>query len=203
MPARWDAFEFRVKCEEAREHVVRVNVQVRFNQVDWGTLKIDVIDDDIGDIEHVANVAKERFGLPSAGPVACLSRPDQLAEWIHCATRPEIEGKRKNRARNVVAIYLFDTLAATEDTAVRAACRTTFERDATHAWPPEPAFPDAWVTTIADVIQETGLETTSQTVMAHVTEPIQRLSHAPRSISWARYSFVGNRFARCYLLRLS
>jgi hypothetical protein len=123
----------------------------------------------------VANVAIERFGLPSARPVACLSRPHQIAEWIHCTTRPEIDAKRKNRARNIVDIYLFDTLATTDDADVLAACKTTFEREATHPWPPDPTFPDAWVTTIAEVIEELRVEATPQDVIAHVTAYIQRL----------------------------
>lgn len=175
LPATWDAFEFRIKSEEQRDHVVRVNVQVRFNRVDWGTLKIDVIDAEIADVERVANVAIERFGLPQTQPVACLSRPHQIAEWIHCTTRPEIEGKRKNRARNVADLYLFDSLAASDDEAVRAACLTTFEREGAHAWPPDAAFPDAWIATIAEVIEETGLEAAPERVIAHVTAYIQRL----------------------------
>lgn len=175
LPANWDAFEFRIKSQEQREHVVRVNVQVQFNRVDWGTLKIDVINAEIVEVERVANVAIERFGLPSARPVACLSRPHQIAEWIHCTTRPEIEGKRKNRARNIVDMYLFDTLATTNDDAVRDACVTTFEREDTHAWPPDPAFPEAWMPTITEVIEEIGLVATPQDVIAHVTVYIKRL----------------------------
>ena len=175
LPAKWDAFEFRIKSEEPREHVVRVNVQVRFNRVDWGTLKIDVIDAAIADVERVANVAIERFGLPCARPVACLSRPHQMAEWIHCTTRPEIDGKRKNRARNIIDIYLFDTLATTADAAVRAACKTTFEREATHPWPPDSSFPGGWAATIAEVIEEIGLEATAQDVITHVKAYIDRL----------------------------
>jgi len=175
LPTQWDAFEFRIKSEEPREHVVRANVQVRFNRVDWGTLKIDVIDAEIADVERVANVAIERFGLPSARPVACLSRPHQIAEWIHCTTRPEVDGKRKNHARNIVDIYLFDTLATTGDADVLEACKTTFERETTHPWPPDPIFPDAWATTIAEVIEEIGVEATPQDVIAHVTAYIERL----------------------------
>lgn len=177
LPAKWDAFEFRIKSEEQREHVVRANVQVRFNGVDWGTLKIDVIDAEIAEVERVENVAIERFGLPQANAVACLSRPHQIAEWIHCTTRPEIEGKRKDRARNIVDIYLFDTLATTGDEAVRAACVTTFEREGTHTWPPTPDFPAAWTTTVAEVIEEIGLDSTPKDVIAYVIAYISRLAH--------------------------
>jgi hypothetical protein len=183
LPAKWDAFEFQIKSEEQREHVVRVNLRVRFNRVDWGTIKIDVIDASITDVERVENVAIERFGLPPASPVACLSRPHQIAEWIHCTTRPEIDGNRKNRARNIVDIYLFDTLATTDDGAVGDACITTFEREATHAWPLDPAFPDAWVATIAEVKEEVGLETTPEEIITHVTSYIKRLGHARASNS--------------------
>ena len=176
LPAKWDAFEFRIKSEEQREHVVRANVQVRFNRIDWGTLKIDVIDAEIAEVERVENVAIERFGLPQANAVACLSRPHQIAEWIHCTTRPEIDGERKNRARNVVDIYLFDTLAATDDEAVRAACVRTFEREGVHGWPPAPAFPKAWVATIAEIIEEVGLDATPESVISHVTVYIERLT---------------------------
>jgi hypothetical protein len=124
LPAKWDAFEFWIKSEEQREHVVRANVQVRFNRVDWGTLKIDVVDAEVADVERVENVAIERFGLPQAGSVTRLSRPNQIAEWIHCTTRPEIHGKRKNRARNIVDIYLFDTLATTDNEANWHTCGT-------------------------------------------------------------------------------
>ncbi|HEX3467649.1 MAG TPA: nucleotidyl transferase AbiEii/AbiGii toxin family protein [Candidatus Elarobacter sp.] len=176
LPTQWDAFDFRIKSEEEREHVIRANVQVRFNRVDWCTLKIDVINAEIADVERVANMAIERFGLPRTRPVACLSRPHQVAEWIHCTTRPGVDGKRKSRARNVVDIYLFDTLATTDDEDVVAACKTTFEREATHSWPPDSTFPDAWVTTIAEVIEEIGLDATPHDVVAHVTAYIKRLA---------------------------
>jgi hypothetical protein len=177
LPAAWDAFDFRIKSEEQRDHVVRVNVQVRFNRVDWGTLKIDVIDAEIADIERVENVAIERFGLPQARPVACLSRPHQIAEWVHCTTRPAIDGKRKDRARNIVDIYLFDTLAPTDDEAVRVACVKTFEREGTHIWPPTPDFPETWTPSIAEAIEEIGLESPPEHVIAHVAAYIERLTH--------------------------
>jgi hypothetical protein len=181
LPAKWDAFEFRIKSEEQREHVVRVNVEVRFNKVHWGTIKIDVIDAEIADVERVANVGIERYGLPPASPVTCLSRPHQIAEWIHCTTRPEIDGKRKDRARNVVDIYLFDTLATTDDEAVYAACVATFEREGTHAWPPTPTFPDEWAVTMAEIIEELGLEPAPADILSHVAAYIGRLTQSETS----------------------
>ena len=182
LPATWDSFEFRIKTEEQREHVVRVNVKVQFNRVDWGTLKIDLIDAKIAEVERVPNVAIERFGLPRVGRVACLSRPHQIAEWIHCTTRPEIEGNRRNRAHNVVDIYLFDTLAPTDDADVHAACVTTFEREATHEWPPAPAFPETWTAAIAAVVEETGLAVSPAEIVRHVTAFIERLGTLPKSV---------------------
>lgn len=176
LPAQWDAFEFKIKSEEQREHVVRVNVRVRFNRVGWGTIKIDVIDAEITDVERVENIAIERFGLPQTGAVACLSRSHQIAEWIHCTTRPEIDGNRKNRARNVVDIYLFDTLAGSDEEAVRSACTTTFSRESTHSLPPNTVFPEIWLATISQVISEVGLEVTPEDVVAHVTSYIDRLN---------------------------
>lgn len=176
LPAQWDAFEFKIKSEEQREHVVRVNVRVRFNRVDWGTIKIDVIDAEITDVERVENIAIERFGLPQTGAVACLSRSHQIAEWIYCTTRPEIDGNRKNRARNIVDIYLFALLATTEDEAVRTACIATFEREGTHEWPPTPEFPATWTATIAELVQEIGLESTPEAIVEYVTAYIEVLT---------------------------
>jgi hypothetical protein len=75
-----------------------------------------------------------------------------------------------------VDIYLFDTLATTDDEAVRAACVTTFEREGTHAWSPDPAFPEAWAAKIAEVVEESGLEATPEDIIAHVTAYIKRLT---------------------------
>lgn len=176
LPAKWDAFEYRIKREDEREHVVRVEIQVRFNGVDWGTLKIDVIDGQIAEVEQVSNVAIERFGLPRAGTVACLSRQYQIAEWIHAVTRPKTEGEQRNRARNIVDIYLFDTLAPTDDSLVRAACIEIFQREGAHEWPPTIEFPADWFTTIAELVSEIGLETSPDDVVTHVTAYIERLT---------------------------
>jgi hypothetical protein len=148
---------------------VRVDIQVRFNGVDWGTLKIDVIDGKIAEVEQVSNVAIERFGLPRAGTVACLSRQYQIAEWIHAVTRPETEGERRNRARNIVDLYLFDTLAPTDDSLVQAACIEIFEREGAHEWPPSIDFPVDWSATIAELV-------------AHVTTYIERLTERTHDI---------------------
>jgi len=176
LPTVWDAFHFEIKNEDPREHVVRVEVRVRFNGNSWGTLKVDVIDGTIADIERVKNVAIERFGLSTTTDVACLSRPHQLAEWIHGTTRPETEGQRKNRARNLVDIYLFNTLAPSDDDVVRTACIATFAREKAHAWPPNPSFPEAWNANIAEVIDDVGLATTPDDLVAHVTAYIERLT---------------------------
>jgi hypothetical protein len=85
-----------IKREDPREHVVRVDVRVRFNGNSWGTLKVDVIDGTISDIERVKNVAIERFGLSTTTDVACLSCPHHLAEWSHGTTRPVTEGQRNS-----------------------------------------------------------------------------------------------------------
>ena len=176
LPSSWDAFEFHIKGEKERERVVRVDIQVRFNGVDWGTLKIDVIDTQISEIEQVANVAIESFGLPKAGSVACLSRQHQIAEWIHATTRPGLDGQRKNRARNIVDLYLFDTLAPTDRGLVRAACIELFEREGAHTWPPTIEFPAAWLTSIAELVAEIGSDTTPDDLIAHVTAYINGLA---------------------------
>ena len=182
LPATWDAFAFRIKREEQREHVVRVDIHVRFNGVDWGTLKIDVIDGEIAEVEQVSNVAIERFDLPRSGTVACLSRQYQIAEWIHAVTRRETEGKRRNRARNIVDLYLFDTLTPTDDGLVQAACSEIFEREGAHAWPPIIDFPVDWSATIAELIEEIGMEMRPADIVAHVTTYIKRLTERTRDI---------------------
>lgn len=182
LPASWDSFEFRIKSKERREHAVRVDVQVLFNQVVWCTLKIDLLDGDITGIEHVDNVEITKYQLPGVGKVAVMSRPQQLSEWIHCTTRPEQNGKRKNRARNVIDIFVLIQCAPCDDAEVLAACKETFAREGIHEWPPTVDFPEDWIDEVSERLQGLDLHVDGPTLCREVAAYIARLSQmGPRS----------------------
>lgn len=175
LPAKWDSFEFRIKGKEQREHAVRVDLQVTFNQITWCTLKIDVLDDDIAEMEHVDNVDITKYQLPRVGKVAVMSRPQQISEWIHCTTKPAQNGKRKNRARNLIDIFVLTRYAPCDDADVLAACQATFSREGTHEWPPVVDFPEEWIEDVADRLRGLDLEVDAEALCDRVARYIVNL----------------------------
>jgi hypothetical protein len=177
LPASWDSFEFHIKEKEQRDHVVRVYVQVTFNQVFWCTLALDVIDAGISSVEHVDNVDISKYELPRVGKVAVMSREQQLSEWIHCTTKPAAGGKRKNRAKNVIDIFVYaNYLPPCEDAEVLDHCKRTFAREGTHEWPPATDFPAQWLEEIAERLEELEIEIDASALVEDVARYIARLS---------------------------
>ena len=182
LPAEWDSFRFVIKGERAGDHAVRVDLQVYFNTVIWCTLNVDVLDEEMREIDYVENIDIKRYALPGVRPVACLSRSHQLAEWIHCTTRPALDGKRKNRARNVIDIYLLVQYAGSDEQNVVAACKDVFAREATHSWPPTPDFPRQWLPDISGLLLELGLDVTLEDLVRIVTEYVTGLTNVEAKI---------------------
>lgn len=164
----WNDFEFRIKREpEQRDHCVRVELQARFNNNDWCTLKLDLLSDPIYSAEEVEAPDLICFGLPEADGVPCLSRPEQIAQWIHSVTKPEIDGKRLNRARNIVDLFLFNEHTPIDDVAVLDAVLTIFNRELTHQWPPPVDIPERWLATLEEMIVELELPISSAELLSY------------------------------------
>lgn len=177
---RWADFDFRIKKIEERPHSIRVELQVRFNRVDWCTLKVDVLPDPVYEIERIDPPDLVRFGLPQASAVPCLSREQQLAQWVHCITKPEIDGKRPDRARNIIDLYLFDKYSPCDDAEVAAAAEIVFDREATHTWPPEFEIPERWLPTLKAWSDELDLQMTPEELIEYFDGYIGRLRGAQR-----------------------
>lgn len=154
----WADFDFRLKRLEERSHSIRVELQVRFNTVDWCTLKVDILGDPIYETEHVEPPDLVRFGLPRPSAIPCLSRAQQLAQWIHCITRPEVDRRRPDRARNIVDLYLFDQYSPCDDGEVLTAAESVFRLEGTHSWPPVFEIPPAWMVTLDEWANELELQ---------------------------------------------
>jgi len=96
----WTQFTFSIKDEGRRDHATRLTLQAIFNNVPWATIKVDIVREPIGAVEALASHDLTRYGLPEAEPIPCLSRAEQMAQYIHAITLPANAKRRQNRARS-------------------------------------------------------------------------------------------------------
>lgn len=151
----------------SRVNTVRVEVKVRFNGSDWGTVILDVNrgEDAPIDVEMVeAFDIRQAFGLEGPEWLPCLSLHDHMAQKIHGMTQPATHDASPNeRVQDAIDVLLFRDgfVDAAARTRLRRACEATFTARATHAWPPIFAPPELWRGQFAAMAAEVGLEVRS------------------------------------------
>jgi Nucleotidyl transferase AbiEii toxin, Type IV TA system len=175
----WSDFTFEIKDTGVRPNSIRLNVQVRFNGANWCTLKIDLVDEDNPITENVEPPDVTDLGLPPMNPIPCLSRAQQQAQWIHAITKPAAEGERRNRARNLLDLYIFDTHAAADDAETLDATLRVFAEQRTHEFTlDQMRVPEDWIPTLDELIQDLGADLSSRDLVENFYAFLNRITGA-------------------------
>lgn len=185
----WELFSFRIKEEERLDHSTRLVVQAVYNNTLWTTIKLDLVREPIEVIEDVDAHDLTIYGLTGATPIPCLSRSEQIAQYIHAISLPAVGGKRPSRARNIVDIYVFDQYVRCEDHEVLSATVTLFERRDTHAFPPTFDIPEAWRAELDTLAAELGIELDAAALIRYLNSYIARILGVPISMNY-EYQFI-------------
>ena len=185
----WTLFSFTIKNEERRDHATRLVLQATYNNVPWTTIKLDVVREPIEAIESIDAHDLTVYGLAGTNPVPCLSRSDQIAQYIHAISLPAIDGKRPSRARNIVDIYVFDQYVGCNDNEVLDATVRLFERRATHSFPPQIDIPEAWTAELTAIAIELELDLDGPGLVRFFTVFIARIMGVPASMNH-EYQFI-------------
>lgn len=149
-----------------RVNTVRIDIKVRFNGSEWGTVSIDVNRGEITptDIEMVdAFDLKREFGLSGPDKLPCLSLHDHMAQKLHGMTLPPADGETQNeRVQDAIDVLLIREHFSTPDAQrrLRLACESTFAARSAHAWPPSFNPPEEWRRTFTAMAQDLELSIT-------------------------------------------
>lgn len=125
----------------------RLDVKLAYRGRSWQTVRLEIAPAEGAagqDVEPVAGVPLDRFGLEALERVPCVSVRYQIAQKVHACT--SIPGGRPNdRSRDLIDLLLLRDLIGAEDLGrVREACVETFELRDRHAWPPTVVVMEPW-----------------------------------------------------------
>ncbi len=151
--------------EMERAESLRVEVGVRFDGTEWGTLPLDLnrSESPAETIELVAALdLLGAFGIE--GPIAlpCLSLPYHFAHKVHAITRPDSQEYPNERAQDLIDLLIFrnELTSPTHRTLLRVACVDVFGGRNTHPWPPEFKPPERWTESFTRMANELTLAPT-------------------------------------------
>jgi hypothetical protein len=145
--------------EMGQVQTVRVEVGVRFDGVEWGTITVDVgrAEGHRLEVELVpAFDLRSAFGVDGPSHLACLSARYHLAHKLHAVTRPADADRPNERVQDAIDSLLLRDLVP-DLGAARLACVDVFAVRETHPWPPVFAPPAAWVERYAVLAGELGM----------------------------------------------
>ncbi|MFQ5691389.1 MAG: nucleotidyl transferase AbiEii/AbiGii toxin family protein [Gemmatimonadota bacterium] len=156
----YQGFTFRVRGEPhvMPNDAVRTDVVLEYRGRSWGTIQVDLSarEGDQTEVELVAPLDLEPFGLDTPEALPCLSLRYHVAQKIHAMTAPPPDEETLNeRFRDLVDLLLMRELAA-DLAGVREACVEAFAIRATHDWPPvldPPAFWEGPFAALADQLE--------------------------------------------------
>lgn len=171
----WTLFSFVIKNEERRDHATRFVLQAIYNQVLWTTIKLDLVHEQVDATEIIEAHDLTIYGLSKAAPIPSLSRSEQMAQYVHAISLPPVDGKRQNRARNIVDVYLFDRYMGCDDSDVVRDTIRLFERRGTHAFPPMIAIPDEWTVELDSLAAELELQLDGRALVSYFTAYVARV----------------------------
>lgn len=151
--------------EMDRAESLRVEIGVRFDGAEWGTLPLDLTRSESPSetIELVAALdLLATFGIEGPAALPCLSLPYHLAHKLHAATRPDSQEYPNERVQDLIDLLIFrdELTSPTHRILVRAACVEVFGGRSTHPWPPEFVPPARWTEPFARMANELTLEPT-------------------------------------------
>ena len=133
-----------------RVNTIRLDIKLRFNGSEWGTVSIDVNrgESTPTDIEMVDAFDIEReFGLGGPDKIPCLSLHDHMAQKLHGMTLPPAnEDTQNERVQDAIDMLLIRDHFSTSNAQrrLRLACEATFAARSAHAWPPSFDPPEEW-----------------------------------------------------------
>ena len=185
----WTLFSFSIKDEERRNHATRLIVQAFYHNANWTTIKLDIVREPFDATETIEAHDLTVYGLAGTSPVPCLSRNEQIAQYIHAISLPPADGKRQNRARNIVDIYLFDRYVGCDDSGVLAATEQLFHRRNTHGFPPVIDIPEAWQVELSAIAVELDLDLDGPGLVRYFTVFTARILGVPVSMNY-EYHFM-------------
>jgi len=170
----WSGFTFAIrKGPEYRDHCVRFEVAALYNAGDWSTFELEVAGGSAASVEAIAALDLAAFGLQEPAPIPCLALHVQTAQKLHGATNPN-----DDRARDLLDIYIIDTICERSDDALRDAIVKVFDERKTHDWPPSIELREGWEIEIQDLITRHGFPFTPRHVLHGVQQMVRRLLRA-------------------------
>ena len=169
--------------EMARVNTVRIDIKVRFNGSEWGTVIIDVnrgegtrTEIDLVDAFDI----EKAFGIQGPNQLPCLSLRHHIAQKIHGVTLPPIDANTPNeRVQDAVDILLFQAEFPDDNSlaGLREACEELFKARGTHDWPPVFNPPAHWREEFATMAKELDISTPDlATAIGEIREFVRAIS---------------------------
>ncbi len=137
----------------------RTEITVRYEGTAWNAISVDVAGEEIPDVapEYINAIDLSPLLLPGPAFVPCLPLNHQLAQKLHGMTQPPREGRRNERAKDLVDVLLIEALVG-DMAEVRRICVSVFETRGTHEWPPTPEVHEHWRDEFGRLVAEYGLQ---------------------------------------------
>ncbi len=133
----------------------RLTVRLTYLGRPFASIPLEVVTKRSSEVEYVHSLRLDSVGLPSPGPIPCLSLPYQVAEKLHACTDP-LDGERANdRVSDLMDLILIEELSPELDLSnTKRACVAVFTDRSTHPWPPvvssSPQLGQLWSALVAD-----------------------------------------------------
>ncbi len=153
--------------EMSRANTVRIDIKVRFDGSEWGTVVVDINrgEGTRTEIEMVNAFDLDRaFGIQGPTQLPCLSLRHHIAQKVHGMTRPPLNaGMPNERVQDAIDILLFREAFAdgAARTALREACEEVFAARGTHDWPPDFEPPPHWRDEFTAMAMDLGIPVVS------------------------------------------
>jgi hypothetical protein len=125
----------------------RLSVRMKYKGRDFATVKVEISPEEgnaASEYETAATDDLATLGFEAEEPEKrLLSVRYQVAQKLHACTE-RAEGRRNDRAHDLVDLALLDALTRQQLAAVRRACVDIFEVRGAHPWPPILTPEDHW-----------------------------------------------------------
>jgi len=181
----WSGFTFRIKGHaERREHSFKFEVNALYQSRSWSTFEVELVFAEVHAEELVAAIDLTESGLLRPSPIPCMTVEEQIAQKLHAVSDPS-----EDRPRDLIDIHLFTTRLSPDRGDILAACVRTFERRATHHWPPTIRIRRGWAEQIDQLIADSELALKSSAVIASVFNLLSQLVGFPMGQNF-QYQFI-------------
>lgn len=169
----------------SRVNTMRMDIKVRFNGSEWGTVIIDVNQGEgvQTEVELVdAFDIEQAFGIEGPDKLPCLSLRHHMAQKLHGMTLPPLDKDTQNeRVQDAIDVLLFREEFADEAwrARLREACEEIFTARGTHEWPPVFNPPEHWREAFSTMAKELGIPAAElDAATREIREFIQAVSNA-------------------------